>query len=117
MIYRINSSGQIQVYQDQVRQFSITIIQLEKTLSEEREERTKIQSDFDQPSKTGKNISPSYLFALRKGFFFSSPIEMKSIRLFFVYVYSGSESTSPSPAVESVVPVVPVLTAPLADLR
>ena len=47
----------MQVYQDQVRQFSITIIQLEKTLSEEREERTKVQSNFDQPNKSGKDIS------------------------------------------------------------
>lgn len=50
--YRGIFSGQIQVYQDQVRQFSITIIQLEKNFSEEQEKRIRLQSDLDQKGKT-----------------------------------------------------------------
>ncbi len=76
MIYRVNFSGQIQVYQDQVRQFSITIVQLEKNLSEEREQQTKLQSNFDQSNKNGKDINYSLTFCIEKSFFFflSSPI-------------------------------------------
>ncbi len=64
MIYRVNFSGQIQVYQDQVRQFSITIVQLEKNLSEEREQQTKLQSNFDQFNKNGKDINYSLTFCI-----------------------------------------------------
>jgi hypothetical protein len=52
-IYEILSS-QIQVYKDQVRQFSITIVQLEKSFEEEKEKRIKIQVDFDNLNKNGK---------------------------------------------------------------
>jgi len=54
-IYEIFSS-QIQVYKDQVRQFSITIVQLEKSLAEEQEKRIKIQVEFDNLNKNGKWI-------------------------------------------------------------
>jgi len=54
-IYEIFSS-QIQVYKDQVRQFSITIVQLEKSFEEEKEKRIKIQVDFDNLNKNGKWI-------------------------------------------------------------
>jgi hypothetical protein len=64
LIYRVNFSGQIQVYQDQVRQFSITIVQLEKNLSEEREQQTKLQSNFDQFNKNGKDINYSLTFCI-----------------------------------------------------
>jgi hypothetical protein len=54
-IYEIFSS-QIQVYKDQVRQFSITIVQLEKSFAEEQEKRIKIQVEFDNLNKNGKWI-------------------------------------------------------------
>ncbi|CAF4853648.1 unnamed protein product, partial [Rotaria sp. Silwood2] len=48
---------QIEVYKDQVRQFSITIIQLEKNFGEEQEKRIKLQADFDNLNKNDKGIS------------------------------------------------------------
>ncbi|CAF0844729.1 unnamed protein product [Adineta steineri] len=77
-------NSQIQVYKDQVRQFSITIVQLEKDLGEEQEKRIKVQTDFDNQNKNAN--SPS-----------TSP-------------------PPPPPVTETIVPVVPVLTAPFADL-
>ncbi|CAF2782557.1 unnamed protein product [Rotaria sp. Silwood2] len=40
-------NGQIEVYKDQVRQFSKTIVQLEKNLAEEQEKRMKVQTELD----------------------------------------------------------------------
>ncbi|CAF4026951.1 unnamed protein product, partial [Rotaria sp. Silwood2] len=75
-------NGQIEVYKDQVRQFSKTIVQLEKNLAEEQEKRMKVQTELDNVDKHRKvNRLP----------------------------------TPPAP-VETVVPVVSVLTAPIADL-
>ncbi|CAF2530410.1 unnamed protein product [Rotaria sp. Silwood2] len=48
---------QIEVYKDQVRQFSITIIQLEKNFGEEQEKRIKLQADFDNLNKNDKDRS------------------------------------------------------------
>ncbi|CAF4721367.1 unnamed protein product [Rotaria sp. Silwood1] len=80
---------QVEVYKDQVRQFSKTIVQLEKNLAEEQEKRMKIQVELDNVDKRRKGI---YLEDL-----FNSP-------------------PTPSVPVETVVPVVPVLTAPVTDL-
>jgi hypothetical protein len=45
----------MEVYKDQVRQFSITIVQLEKNFQEEQEKRMKLQTDFDDLNKNGKS--------------------------------------------------------------
>ncbi|CAF0920949.1 unnamed protein product [Rotaria sordida] len=42
---------QIEVYKDQVRQFSITIVQLEKNFGEEQEKRIRLQAQFDNLNK------------------------------------------------------------------
>ncbi|CAF3393218.1 unnamed protein product [Rotaria sp. Silwood1] len=80
---------QVEVYKDQVRQFSKTIVQLEKNLAEEQEKRMKIQVDLDNVDKRRKGT-------YREDLFNSPP--------------------TPSVPVETVVPVVPVLTAPVTDL-
>ncbi|CAF4193645.1 unnamed protein product, partial [Rotaria socialis] len=74
---------QVEAYKDQVRQFSITIIQLEKSLGDEQEKRIKLQVDLDNLNKNDQG------------------------RL------STSSSSPPPVAMET---VVPVLTAPVADL-
>ncbi len=50
------SSRQLDVYKDQVRQFSKTIVQLEKNLAEEQDKRIKIQTELDNVGKKGKGI-------------------------------------------------------------
>lgn len=50
------SSGQVEVYKDQVRQFSKTIVQLEKNLKDEQEKLIKLQLEKDKP---GKPIRPT----------------------------------------------------------
>ncbi|CAF0940971.1 unnamed protein product [Adineta ricciae] len=72
-------NGQIRVFKDQVRQFSITIVQLEKTVGEEQEKRIKIETELESSNKT----------------------------------VNDSPTTSP---VENIIPVIPVLTAPVTDL-
>jgi hypothetical protein len=51
----------VEVYRDQVRQFSKTIVQLEKNLTDEQEKRFKIQAELDNIGKNGKasRSSPS----------------------------------------------------------
>lgn len=44
---------------------------------------------------------------------FILPFFSRLINFFFIFIYSVSETT----AVETVVPVVPVFTTPIADLR
>ncbi len=90
-------SGQIQVYKDQVQQFSITIVQLEKNFGEEQEKRIKLQTDLDNLNQNGKNTHIKFIV--------------------FIFIFQVNEATLSSAAVETVVPVVPVLTAPIADLR
>ena len=85
------SSGQIEVYKDQVRQFSKNIVQLEKNLAEEQNKRLKLQTELDTNDKSRKNSPPP-----------TKPKEHIHI--------------SPPPT-ETVIPVIPVLTAPIADLR
>ncbi|CAF4812814.1 unnamed protein product, partial [Rotaria sp. Silwood1] len=45
---------QIEVYKDQVRQFSITIVQLEKSFADEQEKRIKLQVDLDNYNRNDK---------------------------------------------------------------
>jgi len=73
-------NGQLEVFKDQVRQFSLTIVQLEKKVDEEQEKRIRCQAELDQLNNQIRSSKRS------------------------------------SPDVETVVPVVPVLTAPIADL-
>ena len=73
--------GQIAVYKDQVRQFSKTIVQLEKNLKDEQEKLLKLQSDNSKPSKKAASPPPH------------------------------------PPPPTSVVPVIPVLAAHVADFR
>ena len=49
-------SGQIEVYKDQVRQFSKTIVQLEKNLTDEQEKYMKIKAELDNTDKKRKGI-------------------------------------------------------------
>ncbi|CAF4129430.1 unnamed protein product, partial [Rotaria sp. Silwood1] len=48
---------QIEVYKDQVRQFSITIVQLEKSFADEQEKRIKLQVDLDNYNRNDKGSS------------------------------------------------------------
>ncbi|UJR35066.1 hypothetical protein I4U23_027842 [Adineta vaga] len=50
-------NGQIQVFKDQVRQFSITIVQLEKNFGEEQEKRIRLESDLENLNKNTNNSS------------------------------------------------------------
>ncbi|CAF3923258.1 unnamed protein product [Rotaria magnacalcarata] len=74
---------QVEAYKDQVRQFSITIIQLEKSLGDEQEKRIKLQADLDILNKNDQGRM------------------------------STSSASPPPVAMET---VVPVFTAPVADL-
>jgi hypothetical protein len=94
------SSGQIEAYKGQVQQFSKTIIQLEKNLAEEQEKRVQLQTEFDTVGKNGKGI---YL-------------RNKSDKRKMLFFYLVKPPTPPA-SVETVVPVVPVLTGPVVDLR
>ncbi|CAF1098112.1 unnamed protein product [Rotaria sordida] len=75
-------NGQVEVYKDQVRQFSKTIVQLEKNLAEEQEKRMRIQTELENVDKHRKVSNPP----------------------------------TPLTSIETVVPVVSVLTAPVADI-
>ncbi|CAF0927876.1 unnamed protein product [Didymodactylos carnosus] len=44
-------SGEVDIYKEQVKQFSITILQLEKSLLEEQQKRIKLQEDVEQHKK------------------------------------------------------------------
>jgi hypothetical protein len=46
----------MEVYKDQVRQFSITIVQLEQNLREEQEKFIKLQTDFDNLNQNGIHL-------------------------------------------------------------
>lgn len=49
-------SAQVDVYKGQVRLFSKTIVQLEKTVTEEQERRVKMQAELDSLNKKVKGI-------------------------------------------------------------
>ncbi|CAF0926556.1 unnamed protein product [Didymodactylos carnosus] len=52
-------SGEVDIYKEQVRQFSITIVQLEKNLLDEQEKRLKLQDDVEQCNKQSKETLQS----------------------------------------------------------
>lgn len=55
------SREQLQTYKDQVRQFSITIVELQKSLTEKQELYIKLQADFEHFKQQSKTVSTAYL--------------------------------------------------------
>ena len=55
--WKERSSGQTDVFKDQVRQFSNTIVQLEKKVQEEQEKRIRAQAELDQLQNQRMSLS------------------------------------------------------------